>query len=543
MRALVAVVLFFCALLPINEPARAAGERFPGMTAERRRADLETFAKLAPERHGNLYRFMTPEAFAAAVRALEDKLPQLDDDAVVAGLARIVASIGDGHDHVFEPCGNGTATNYPLRLARFSDGVLVTAAPHALAPVVGSRLVALEGKPIGAVWNALVPVIPHDHDNDSASSDATTFLTCSGLLHGLGLIPRRSEAAFTFERDGKRTTLRLQPQVSWESTYGLPPRDWDLFVGARVPLVRSSRDLAWFRWIESDGVLYVQLNAIANPPGTTLAAFADDVFRAADSHPVRTFVLDLRNNGGGDNTLEKPLIVGIVRRPALSERGHLFVITSPATFSAAQNLINRLQNYAEPTFVGEPSGENVNFYGDTAHVQLPNSGLTIALAHLYWQDMDPRDRRTATFPELAAPATLRDYLEGRDPAYEAVLAHRDDPPLEQTLRTAAQAGYDAALAAYDTFTRDPVHRYAEVELRVNRLGYVLLRAGDHSAAIALFRVNVERHPQSWNAWDSLGEGYAAAGDKPRAIAAYERSLQLNGDNAGGRDALQRLRGG
>ncbi|MBV8299840.1 MAG: hypothetical protein JO083_09895 [Candidatus Eremiobacteraeota bacterium] len=543
MRALIAAVLFLCAVLSRTVPAAAAGERFPGMTPERWRADLETFAKLAPARHGNLYRFMTPEQFAGAVRALEEKLPQLDDDAIVAGLERIVASIGDGHDGVIEPCGSGDATNFPLRLARLSDGVLVTGAPHALAPVVGARLVAVEGKPIDAVWDALAPVIPHDHDNDSVSSHATSFLTCTGLLHGLGLIPRTAEAAFTFERNGRRTTLRLRPQVSWASTHGLPPRDWDVFAGARAPLARSSRDLAWYRWIENDGVLYVQLNAIANPPGTTLAAFADEVFRAADTHPVRSFVLDLRNNGGGDNTLEKPLIVGIVRRAALSERGHLFIITSPATFSAAQNLINRLQNYAEPTFVGEPSGENVNFYGDTVRLELPNSGLKVALAHLYWQDMDPRDRRTATFPELAAPATLRDYVEGRDRAYEAVLAHRDDPPLEQTLRTAARSGYDPALAAYDAFAGDPVHRYVEAENRVNRLGYVLLHEGDRSAAIALFRVNAERHPQSWNAWDSLGEGYAATGDKPHAIEAYERSLQLNADNAGGRDALKRLRGG
>jgi hypothetical protein len=543
MRPLIAAALVICAVFLRGAPAVAAGERFSGMTAERWRADLETFAKLAPERHGNLYRFVTPDAFARELRALEEQLPGLDDDAVVAGLMKIVATLGDGHDHVVAPCGNGNATNFPVRLRRFTDGILVTAAPHELAPVLGARLVALEGKPIESVWNAVTPAIPHDHRNDSVGASAGTFLTCSGLLHGLGLIARTSEAAFTFERNGRRTTLQLHPQVSAGSTFLPPPPDWDVFAGTRVPLARSSSALAWYRWIESDAVLYVQVNAVANPPGTTLAKFADEVFRAADAHPVRTFVLDVRNNGGGNNYLVKPLIVGIVRRPALSERGHLFVITSPKTFSAAQNLINRLQNFAEPTFVGEPSGENVNFYGDTASVKLPNSGLTIELAHLYWQDMDPRDTRTATLPDLYAPTTLRDYVAGRDPAYEAILAHRDDPPLEQTFRTAARGGYDAVLATYDAIARDPVYRFLDIENLVNELGYGLLLAGNRSDALALLRVNAARNPQSWNAWDSLGEAYAAAGETARAIDAYERSLRLNAGNAAGREALKKLRGG
>ena len=34
------------------------------------------------------------------------------------------------------------------------------------------------------------------------------------------------------------------------------------------------------------------------------------------------------------------------------------------------------------------------------------------------------------------------------------------------------------------------------------------------------------HPDSWNAFDSLGEAYAANGDKAPAIAAYRQSLVL-----------------
>ena len=42
------------------------------------------------------------------------------------------------------------------------------------------------------------------------------------------------------------------------------------------------------------------------------------------------------------------------------------------------------------------------------------------------------------------------------------------------------------------------------------------------------------------AWDSLGEGQAAAGDIEAAIASYGKSLDLNPDNENGRGAIEQL---
>jgi hypothetical protein len=73
------------------------------------------------------------------------------------------------------------------------------------------------------------------------------------------------------------------------------------------------------------------------------------------------------------------------------------------------------------------------------------------------------------------------------------------------------------------------------------LGYVLLRGKKIEDAIEVFKQNVADHPDSWNVFDSLGEGYAADGQTLLAIQAYERSLQLNPANTGGAEALKKLR--
>jgi cytochrome c-type biogenesis protein CcmH/NrfG len=48
------------------------------------------------------------------------------------------------------------------------------------------------------------------------------------------------------------------------------------------------------------------------------------------------------------------------------------------------------------------------------------------------------------------------------------------------------------------------------------------------------------YPQSSNAYDSLGEAYAANGDKANAIASYRRSLELDPKNSNAEKWLEKL---
>jgi tetratricopeptide (TPR) repeat protein len=60
------------------------------------------------------------------------------------------------------------------------------------------------------------------------------------------------------------------------------------------------------------------------------------------------------------------------------------------------------------------------------------------------------------------------------------------------------------------------------ELIVYELGYQYLQAGRSELAVAAFRFNTEKHPQSANAWDSLAEGLERRGEVTEALAAYRR---------------------
>lgn len=64
------------------------------------------------------------------------------------------------------------------------------------------------------------------------------------------------------------------------------------------------------------------------------------------------------------------------------------------------------------------------------------------------------------------------------------------------------------------------------EAELNNQGYYLLGVKKVDEAIALFQQNVKLHPESWNAYDSLAEGYALKGDKAQATALYRKAYDM-----------------
>jgi len=86
-------------------------------------------------------------------------------------------------------------------------------------------------------------------------------------------------------------------------------------------------------------------------------------------------------------------------------------------------------------------------------------------------------------------------------------------------------------------------KYYYSEAAMNGSGYAFLQQSKVPQAVALFKLVVELYPESWNAYDSLGEALLGAGDSEGALRMYEKSVELNPDNQNGKDALARIRSG
>ncbi|MBK9320125.1 MAG: tetratricopeptide repeat protein [Bacteroidetes bacterium] len=80
-----------------------------------------------------------------------------------------------------------------------------------------------------------------------------------------------------------------------------------------------------------------------------------------------------------------------------------------------------------------------------------------------------------------------------------------------------------------------------LEYLLNRKGYELLSQNKNDEAIGVFAMNCIANPNSFNAFDSLGEAYMNKGDKISAIKNYEKSLQLDPTNGNAVEMIKKMK--
>jgi hypothetical protein len=321
------------------------------LTVAQWRADIDLLHREMPRRHKNLFHDMSRASFDSAVQQLRGRVPRLTDLQIVAELQRIGAMVGDAHTGIVPTRPEFRFPALPLRLYLYSDGVFVQAAPRELADIVGARVTRIGATPIEEVLRRARAFV--DHSNEGTIRTYIIYkLVRPEILRSLGVVERTDEVPVTFEVAGVPRILTLKPMprdaggnpqmggIGHEMS-GAAGSGWaDARDGTTAPLplyLRRQSEWYWFEYLPEKNWLYVQCNVVGNKEGgETLQAFFDRAFAAADEHHVVRFVLDLRLNGGGDNSLLLPIIHGFIKRDAINKSGHLYVIIGRATQSAAR---------------------------------------------------------------------------------------------------------------------------------------------------------------------------------------------------------------
>jgi hypothetical protein len=93
--------------------------------------------------------------------------------------------------------------------------------------------------------------------------------------------------------------------------------------------------------------------------------------------------------------------------------------------------------------------------------------------------------------------------------------------------------------SYYKSIRDSANYYL-TETELNLAGYELLQIGKAREAAALFKLNTEIFPNSFNTYDSYGEALLQLGEKTMAIQNYIKSVQLNPGSKSGIKVLKQL---
>jgi tetratricopeptide (TPR) repeat protein len=116
--------------------------------------------------------------------------------------------------------------------------------------------------------------------------------------------------------------------------------------------------------------------------------------------------------------------------------------------------------------------------------------------------------------------------------------HRMDAGFEDVLR---RGGVDEAVTYYHSRRELDSAALFFSESEMNGLGYAYLTRGQVREALALFRLNIDAYPQSFNVYDSYGEALMVDHQYELAVKNYARSVELNPENENGLKKLTELR--
>ena len=386
--------------------------------------DVRELGKSIEQLHPDPFRSVSRQRFRAEVAALARRAPSITRNELLVGVLRIIALLGprNGHTGLFpgDPANVSPLSLYPLRLYHFADGLYVVGARD--PSLVGARLVAIEGTPVDRVLALVGLLTPADNPTNTRGL-APHYLLTAEVLDGLGVVDEVGPATFTLERrDGQRADVDLTPMLGsqYAAAFSDPHHGHNpssLPYSERPGYLAGSAKPMWARKVASGRAVVFAYNTVVAPSGSFVRSLA----RLVRDPKVRRVVVDVRLNGGGDNTTYGEL-TSLLRSPAVNRRGKLYVLIGRATFSAAANFAAELDRDTRAVFVGEPTGGGVETYGDTFPLQLPTLGWNVYIAARYHhRKRNARDRRLAVGADVRVDLTSAQYFAGRDPVLERAL--------------------------------------------------------------------------------------------------------------------------
>jgi len=394
-----------------------------------RREEIAAFQAFAESTHPRGPVAAADTDWRSRWQALALETVQLSDGAYFHRLRRALGWFRDGHTTVlpFEFVGGVPPQladgpfrlTLPMRLRVFDDGAFVVAAGGDASMLLGSRLSTIGRMSVPELMRALVVDWP---GNDAwAHRWSAGALVSPAFLQALGAIdaPEEPISFGAASIDRRPLTNVLSPleketrQLQEIEPLPTPREGWAKTMGSG----NYVRDIG-------DGVAYLSLDDMDDVDGKPFELLTREVFAQLARAETRRLIIDLRRNGGGNNYFGEALRKG-VGRSRCNQPGSLYVLVGPQTFSAAQNLANRLERETFAIFVGEPTGGAPNHYGDAQVQAGPATGITAMVSSLPWFDSYPQDHRPWILPDLPVPDTSDDWRSGRDRALETAIAHRN----------------------------------------------------------------------------------------------------------------------
>jgi tetratricopeptide (TPR) repeat protein len=521
------------------------------LTTKQWQDDLRFFQNTVHKDYSHLFVKTTKDVFNNEVESLYKDIPNLTQHEIVVGFSRLVSLFKYGHSYVSFNQKLYNFSKLPFNLHQFNDGIYIQGTHKKHAKVVGAKVIEIEKTPVLEALKTIEPTVESEN-SQYFKAYGINNLRYPEILHAQKITKTlQNKVTLTLEKKGKVFTHSFEVMKKGENMpthrgYVHQNKNWlDARDQSSTPLYLKNLDKVYFfEYLETKKIVYVRHSRIANNPEENTKEFYNRVFDFIENNDVEKLIIDVRLNGGGNSYLNKDIITGIIETKKINKVGNLYVIIGRRTYSAAQNLVNELHNYTNAIFVGEPTAENVNFWGDARPVTLPNSNLTIQLSYAWWQGKPKWEYAEWLAPQIPVEMSFSEYVSNQDPVLDAALTFSGKGfvinPLEY-IRELYMAGEPQKLATeVIKMIKDPRHSFIDFEAELSKSAHRMLDAKQEQAAIQILSFITQLFPDSANAYLNLGKAYLKIGNKEKAKNLLNKAIIIDSKGKVGKLGMKTL---
>ncbi len=382
-------------------------------------SDLIFLKDHAPLFHKDLFNKMSRSEYDSYISALNSEIPSLTSNQIYARFMKLVTMFGDGHTTMQA----STAEFYPVRFHVFSDGIYVIDADR--KDLIGKKLESIEGVNVNDVYEMLIPYVARDNEWQIKTM-MPLYMVNARLLNGVGIAGSDKEISIELIDGAENKSLEKFSTIPHLEFRKYMPYSYAEISDPPLYLQNTNKNY-WFEYLPDSKTLYFKYNVVLADNSESVSKLIKRMSEVVEQNEIEKFIIDVRNNGGGNNFTSVNFINFISNNPKINQRGKLFLIIDRKTFSAASFFTSGIENMTEAIIFGEPTGATPNHYGDAAALTLPNSGLAVRLSTILWQNSFPWDSRVSTVPDIEVELSSDDYFNGKDPVLEKVLQYNYDP--------------------------------------------------------------------------------------------------------------------
>ena len=375
--------------------------------------DLDYLQEALPKKHPKLFFKVSEEQFNKEIDDLRNSVDNLNDDEIIDGMYKIVASVGDGHTKIKRDF----LKQYPMEFYYFKDGVYVVNTIDEYKEALYSKLIKINGQDIKLIEDKISPLIAKENEQ-SVKKALPNYLTIPEILHGVKIVDNvDSEVSFTFEnREGKTFDLNLNPIDFNENVGFIISGEYD----ESYPLYMQNPTYNyWYKYLENNKTLYLKYNqCVESNKDGKISDFNNEILDFINNNSVDKFVIDMRDNGGGGQDQLDIIIQGI-KNKEINNKNKFFVIVGRNTFSAAIGDVVKWRKETNATFIGQETSGKLNHYGSWDTFALPNSKLTVQYSTMYVNNGD--DESDSFIPDKTIEISIDDYVNKKDPVLDYII--------------------------------------------------------------------------------------------------------------------------